>query len=67
MEQPGFDCVGCKLFLLVGVKYNKEVELKNSFVFRKELQLKKEFHGDTLPWRARESIIIDYVWLLQNT
>ena len=46
MEKPGFDCAGAKLFLLVGTKYNKNVELKDSFVFKKELQLKKEFGSD---------------------
>lgn len=58
-EKPGFDCAGCKLFLLVGVKYNPKVELKESFVFKKELQLKKEFKGDTLPGRGRERIMTD--------
>ena len=47
------------MFLLVGVKYNKNVEVKDSFVFRKELQLKKEFKGDTLPGRGIERVTTD--------
>jgi len=58
-EQPGFNCHGVKMFLLVGVKYNKDVDIKNSFVFKKELQLIREFKGDRLPGRGRERIMTD--------
>ena len=59
MEEPGFSCHGVKMFLLVGVKYNKDVEIKKSFVFQKELQLIREFKGDRLPGRGRERIMTD--------
>jgi hypothetical protein len=46
VEEPGFNCHGVKMFLLVGVKFNKDVEIKKSFVFQKELQLIREFKSD---------------------
>jgi len=65
VEEVGFSCKGVKLFLLVGTKYNPTVELKESFVFRKELQLKREFKGDNLPGRGIERVTTNLAKLYQ--
>ena len=41
--QGDYDCLGVKLFLIVGNDYNENVESTNSAVFRKEKFLKREF------------------------
>ena len=65
VEEVGFSCKGVKLFLLVGTKYNPTVELKESFVFKKELQLKKQFKGDNLPGRGIERVVTNLAKLYE--
>ncbi len=55
-ETDEFDCKGVKLFLVVGNKFNPDVEQTNSAIFRKELFLKRELGGDTLPGRGTERV-----------
>ncbi len=50
-------CKGVKLFLVVGNKYNPNVEAKDSAIFRKELFLKRELHGDTVSGRGTERVL----------
>ena len=47
-------CVGVTLYYLIGVKYNENVEAKNSFVFKLELKLKNKLREFTDPTRGDE-------------
>ena len=55
-EGGEFDCLGIKLFLIVANTYNPNVEGKDSAIFRKELFLKRQLHGDTLNGRGTERV-----------
>jgi hypothetical protein len=55
-EQGDYDCLGVKLFLIVGNEYNEDVEATNSAVFRKEKFLKRELKGDTVSGRGTERV-----------
>ena len=47
-------CIGVKVYFILGVKYNKNVEPKNSFVARLELKLKNKLRQFTTPERGSE-------------
>ena len=47
-------CVGVKLFYLIGVKYNENVQPKDSFVFKLELKLKNKLRQYTDVTRGNE-------------
>jgi len=49
-------CAGVKLMYLAGIPYNKNVELVNSGVYKKELQIKKYFRADAIEGRGYERI-----------